>query len=88
MMTNNDKLLVYDTLLSAPGMAENVKITLNVNRIGILLLSQLIESGLKQKDELLAFFPTEASTELSTLLAECLEKAALKPLSDKLKSLK
>jgi hypothetical protein len=67
---------VYDTLLSAPGMNESVKVDLRVNRKQVLLLVQLIEKGLIQQGEGLADLASPDDQDSIRLLVESLlEKA-------------
>ncbi len=88
-MTTNDVARIYDTILSIPGMNEMVKIDLKISRKNILLLNQVIERGLSQKvDEktanLLKSVPKENIQELKALGADCLQKAGLNELNEKL----
>lgn len=92
MFTTNDVAKVYDTILSIPGMNEVVKIDLRISRKNVLLLNQVIERGLSAKDDdkgsvLLGNVPEESLLELKNLSDECLQKAGLIELSEKLKAL-
>lgn len=92
MLTTNDVAKVYDTILSIPGMNETVKIDLRISRKNVLLLNSVIERGLLAKDDdkssnLLKSVPQETLQELKTLAADCLQKAGLIELSEKLNSL-
>lgn len=88
-MVKEEIVKVYDTLLAVPGMNENVKVDLKLTRKQILLLSQVIEQGLQQKEGgiaiLLSVLPKETATEIKTVADECLAKAGLTELNDKLK---
>ncbi|WP_448700579.1 hypothetical protein ACFGVR_01285 [Mucilaginibacter sp. AW1-3] len=91
-MTTSDVAKVYDTVLSIPGMNEMVKIDVKVNRKTILLLHNVVERGLTAKDGeqgqgLLELIPKESIDELKTFSEECLTKAGLKGLSEKMKGL-
>ena len=91
-MTPNEVAKVYDTLLCIPGMNEAVKIDVKVNRKAILLLSSVIDRGLTAKDGdqskgLLELIPKETADELKAFSEECLNKAGLKELSEKIKGL-
>jgi hypothetical protein len=93
MLTTNDIAQVYDTILSIPGMNDTVKIDLKISRKNVLLLNRVIERGLtlKQDDKssnLLDIVPQDTLLELTSLADECLKKAGLIELSDKLKSFK
>jgi hypothetical protein len=90
MVTTNVLGTVYETLLCSPGMNEAVKIDIKINRKTVLLLNSIIESGLgegQEGRELLKLVPKEDVDELRTLADECLKKAGLKELSEKMKSL-
>lgn len=89
MLTTNDVARVYDTILSIPGMNETVKIDLKISRKNVLLLSNVIERGLDIKNDdkpsdLLGSVPPESLQELQALANECLLKAGLIELSEKL----
>lgn len=92
MFTTNDVAKVYDTILSIPGMNEVVKIDLRISRKNVLLLNQVIERGLSAKDDdkspfMLGNVPEETLLELKSISDECLQKAGLIELSEKLKTL-
>lgn len=93
MFTTNDIAHVYDTILSIPGMNDTVKIDLKISRKNVLLLNRVIERGLtlKQDDKssnLLDIVPKDTLQELIYLADDCLKKAGLTELSEKLKSFK
>ena len=93
MLTTTDVAQVYHTILSIPGMNETVKIDLKISRRNVLLLNRVIERGVNpQPDEkltnLLALVPEDVLKELTTLADDCLKKAGLTELSEKLKSFK
>ena len=94
MLTTNDVAKVYDTILSIPGMNETVKIDLKISRKNVLLLNSVIERGLTVKDSddkssnLLDIVPKETLQELSSLSDDCLKKAGLTELSEKLNGLR
>lgn len=92
MLTTDDVAKVYDTILSIPGMNETVKIDLRTTRKNVLLLNRVIERGLTSKDEnngssLLDTVSKETLQELTLLAEDCLKKAGLTDLSEKLKVL-
>jgi len=92
MLDNKDAAKVYDTILSIPGMNEVIKIDFKISRKNVLLLSNVIERGLFAKDDgdggmLLGTIPKEVLQELTAISADCLQKAGLTELSEKLKSL-
>jgi hypothetical protein len=83
---------VYETLLCSPGMNEAVKVDLKINRKTVLMLGSIIERGLNSKEGdgqpgLIEVIPKEIAEELRTLAGDCLQKAGLSELSEKLKSL-
>lgn len=91
-MTTNEVAQVFDTIMSIPGMNEMVKIDLKISRKNVLLLNHVIERGLSGKDDektsgLLGIAPKESMAELKSVADECLQKAGLNELSEKLKSL-
>jgi len=92
MLTTNDVARVYDTILSIPGMSETVKIDLKISRKNVLLLSNVIQRGLAVKEEdktsdLFNSVPQESLEELRALAGECMQRAGLIELSEKLSSL-
>lgn len=92
MMTTNDVAQVFDTILSIPGMNETVKIDLKISRKNVLLLNHVIERGLSAKGgekemNVFANAPSETLSELKDIAIECLQKAGLVELSDKLNAL-
>lgn len=88
-MAMNEMTRLYDTLLSIPGMNDQVRLNLQISRKVVLLLSQILESGLKaakdSPNSVLAFFPENANEELRAMIDELLQKAGLTELSAKLK---
>jgi hypothetical protein len=92
MLTSNDVAKVFDTILSTPGMNEMVKIDLKISRKNVLLLNHVIERGLSAKEDdksvsFLSSVPEESLQELKVLADECLQKAGLIELSEKLNTL-
>ena len=92
MLTPTDVAKVYDTILSIPGMNETVKIDMKISRKNVLLLNRVINRGLTAKDDensanLLANIPAESHQELTAFAFECLTKAGLAELSEKLNTL-
>lgn len=90
-MTTSEVAKVYETVLSIPGMNECVKIDFKINRKAILLLHSVVENGLNAKEgetaELLKLLPEETVEELRDFNDECLKKAGLTELSEKMKGL-
>ncbi|MDP5198997.1 hypothetical protein [Flavobacterium sp. DG2-3] len=87
MITKNEVSKVYDTVLSTPGMSELVKIDLKISRKNVLLLSHVISKGLDPKSEessILSTISEEGLLDLKKLSEECLQKAGLVELNQKL----
>lgn len=90
IVEKSDVKMVYDTLLSAPGMEETVKLDLRISRKLVLLLSQTLQRGLNAKDEkpdMLSAVGPQAKGELLELTQSCLEKAGLSQLYQKLNAI-
>lgn len=92
MMTTNDIARVFDTILSIPGMNETVKIDLKISRKNVILLNHVIERGLTAPDDekssiLVSAIPEENLMDLKQLAEECLQKAGLAELREKLQNL-
>jgi hypothetical protein len=90
--SSDDKIKIYETVLSSPGMAAKCKIMLQLSRRDILLLSSVIETGLEPgKNEtgsnLAGFLPEECVDDLKVIVAEILKKAELTEFYEKLKML-
>jgi hypothetical protein len=90
-MATNVLSKVYETLLCSPGMNEAVKIDAKINRKTVLLLNSIIENGILkdgvQGSELLKLVPPDDLAELKTFGEDCLKKAGLTELNEKMKSL-
>lgn len=92
-MEKSEVAKVFDTILSIPGMNELVKVDFKISRKNVLLLTSVIERGLHSKGEgpvagLLDNLQKENLTELKAISDDCLQKAGLTELNDKLKALK
>ena len=84
---------VFDTVLSIPGMNDNVKIQLSIPRKNVLLLSKVIERGIFFKDfneenSIIDIASKETFDELREVANELLTKAGLMEMSEKLNALK
>lgn len=82
---------VFETVLSIPGMNDNVKIQLTIPRKNVLLLSKVIERGLSVKDNaeesnILDIAPQETLQELTEISNDLLKKAGLTDMNEKLKT--
>lgn len=92
MLNEKEVSLLYETLLSAPGMNDVVKLNLKLPRKSVLLLAKVIEKGLQKKPgeaiEGLMQAAGEGSMEsLQQISAELLTKAGLSDMSQKLQTL-
>ncbi|WP_144214046.1 hypothetical protein [Flavobacterium anhuiense] len=90
MITKSDVAKVFDTVLSIPGMSETVKIDLKISRKNVLLLSHFIEQGLlleKDDSNLMGIVSEESLKDMKNISEECLQKASLVELNEKLQSL-
>ena len=93
MLAKTDVSRIYDTVLSIPGMNDSIKISLNLSRKNVLLLSKIIERGLLVKDaddksnNVLDIVPKETLQQLLQLPEELLGKAGLTEMNQKLQSL-
>jgi hypothetical protein len=91
MPTTNTLTKVFDTILSIPGMNDNVKIQLSIPRKNVLLLSKVVERGLTVKNDsetnnILDIAPKETVQELNAISDELLKKAGLIEMNEKLKT--
>ena len=90
-VVNTNKLKIYETGLSSPGMNEKCKVNLMISRQNILLLSRLIENGLtlnkENPDDIINLLPKESLEEFQSVVPELLRKGGLTELHEKLKML-
>ena len=92
MLSKNEAALIYETLLTSPGMGEEVKISMRITRKNILLLSKVIEVGLLAKggadgDGIINIANGNHVDELKTISAEILSKAGLTETYQRLNTL-
>lgn len=79
--------MLFETLLSSPGMTDAVKLDLKISRQTALLLATAVQAGLssaKSESSLLSFVEPSASADLASFLETVLEKAGLTQTSKKL----
>ncbi len=92
MLAKNDVAKVYETVLSIPGMNDEVKVSLKISRKNLLLLNKVIERGLNGKESedksvtVLDSVPKETLQELGEIAGQLLNKAGLTEMNEKLKS--
>lgn len=87
-----EKTKIFETILSSPGMTEKCRISLQLSRQNVLLLSRLIEAGLLTKeqafeDAIIKTLPNKFAEEFKAIHEEILRKAELTEFYEKLKSL-
>ncbi|HUC82964.1 MAG TPA: hypothetical protein VMR70_18795 [Flavisolibacter sp.] len=87
-----EKMRVFQTVLSSPGMSEKCKIGLQLSRQNILLLGRLVEAGLLSEtggfgDDVFAALPKESVEEWRQIHAEILQKGDLTEFYQRLKML-
>jgi len=87
---NKEKTMIFETVLSSPGMNEKCKINLAMSRRNILLLCRLIEAGImagknNSDDEIISAFPKESLEEIKLIQADILAKGGLAEFYEKLK---
>lgn len=91
MLTENDAVQVFDTIMSIPAMNEMVRMDLKISRKNVLLLHHVIERGINENEGslsmLLKSIPKENTAELKQLSEECLQRAGLAELNQKLSNL-
>lgn len=92
MLSVKDVAVVYETLLASPGMNDMVKISVQIPRRQVLLLSKLIEVGLSVRGEdakgsILNTADTATLEELSAFAGELLKKAGLTEMNEKINAL-
>lgn len=92
MLSKNDAQMVYETLLTSPGMNEEVKINLRIPRKSVLLLIKLIEAGLMSKggndnEGLFAVVDNNMFEEIKAVAMDILGKAGLTDTYNKLVAL-
>lgn len=92
MQSNTDVAKVYDTILSIPGMNDEIKVNLRISRKNLLLLNKVIERGISGKESedksisVLETIPKETLQEIGEIAAQLLNKAGLSEMNEKLKS--
>lgn len=92
MLTAKEVTAIFETLLSSPGMNDEVKINFRASRKTILLLFKTIELGLSVKDnsESAALFNAvddQAVEDIKNISGEILNYAGLSEMYQKLNSL-
>jgi hypothetical protein len=92
MSQKSELIKLYDTVFTVPGMSEPVKVDLKMSRKNILILSKIIERGIRVKgneekgDSIMDVVQPETVDELQLIAEELLQKAQLSDVNEKLKS--
>lgn len=93
MLAKNEVAKIYETILSIPGMTDDIKVPFKTSRKNVLLLSKVIERGLNssEMDEesvgVLEIVSKETREELSQIAAQLLNMAGLSEMNERLKAL-
>ena len=78
MSVKSDVAKVYDTVLTIPGMSDEVKVSLKISRKNLLLLNKVIERGIGGKEaedksvSILDSVPKQTLEELSDIAGQLL----------------
>jgi len=92
MLAKNEVSKIYETILTIPGMNDEIKVPMKTSRKNLLLLSKVIERGLNGKDtddksiSILDSLSKETLQELGEISTQMLNKAGLTEMNEKLKS--
>ncbi len=92
MLAKNEVAKIYETILSIPGMNDEIKVPMKTSRKNLLLLSKVIERGLNGKEtedksiSILDSLSKETLQELGEISIQMLNKAGLTEMNEKLKS--
>ena len=92
MLSVKEVSLIFETLLSSPGMSDAVKIQFSFSRKNVLFLSKIIETGMLTKekntdDPFVKVMDEETINELKKLTDDLLKKSGLTEMNLKLQSL-
>ncbi len=82
MLSPKDVAIVYETILSSPGMNDTVKIDLKMTRKNVLLLVGVIKAGFPAKED-----GVTSLEEIKSFLTQLLTKTGLTETFEKLNSL-
>ena len=92
MLSEKEVAIIYETLLSSPGMNDLVKLDIKTSRKNVLLLAKIIERGMLVKkgesvEGLLSVSGENALAELQKISSDLLERSGLSAMNEKLQSL-
>ena len=83
-MTTNEVARVYDTLMSAPGMNDAVRVDIRVSRKNLLLLNHVLAVAAKEEtSDLLKHVGSEHLEALKAVGQEFLQKGGLVDFNEK-----
>ncbi|MGC4234566.1 MAG: hypothetical protein QM594_16410 [Niabella sp.] len=92
MLSEKEVALLYETIMSAPGMNDAVKLDLRIPRKNVLLLVKVMEKGLQTKpgdalDGLMRAAGENSLESMQQVGSELLEKAGLTGMHTRLNTL-
>ncbi|TAN00421.1 MAG: hypothetical protein EPN39_04355 [Chitinophagaceae bacterium] len=87
MLSQKEVGVLYETLLTAPGMEATIKLSLQLSRKTVLFLNRAITQGITTKEQaegMLRMMDEEMSAQLSDVGKMLLEKAGLTEMNNRL----
>lgn len=92
MLSEKEVALLYETIMSAPGMNDAVKLDLRVSRKNVLLLVKVMEKGLQTKpgdtlEGLMRAAGENSQESMQQIGKDLLEKAGLSDMNTRLSTL-
>jgi hypothetical protein len=90
MLSEKEISMLYETLLSSPGMSEKVKLSITITRKNALILCNLIDQGItggNEGNKLFAASGMDAVEMLQAISLDILSKSGLSELNERLKVL-
>ncbi|HMR82571.1 MAG TPA: hypothetical protein PKE30_05550 [Niabella sp.] len=92
MLSEKEVALLYETIMSAPGMNDSVKLDLRIPRKNVLLLVKVMEKGLQTKpgdalEGLMRAAGENSQESVQQISVELLQKAGLSDMAGKLYTL-
>lgn len=92
MLSEKEVTLLYETIMSAPGMNDAVKLDLRIPRKNVLLLVKVMEKGLQTKagealEGLMRAAGEDSQQSIQQISSELLDKAGLTGMHARLVSL-
>ncbi|HEX8358356.1 MAG TPA: hypothetical protein VF610_13115 [Segetibacter sp.] len=91
MLSAKDAAIVFETLLTSPGMNDTIKVSLQLSRKNVLLLVKLIELAMTVKEEeqgsLIHILNGSGADGISQINTQLLQKAGLTDMYERLNKL-